>query len=259
MQTRTISFISDRQQVTLSAGNVLYIRTSGRVCEIHAADGPVYRTHTPLSELEAALGAGFIRIDRGCVVCARAIHAIGERIVLISGEGLEYARRRKSAILAQVRAEQQRLIEGFGREGVPTTEEAYRQHYQSFDGMPFAFADIEMVFNREQHAVDWIFRYGNPALARLERIPLEQLIGSSFGSLFSNMDAKWLRLYERATLYGETLETVDYSPEIDTHLKVTCFPTFPGHCGCILFALDHIHYVHDHTDAEDSLSIYLRE
>ena len=37
MQTRTISFISDRQQVTLSAGNVLYIRTSGRVCEIHAA------------------------------------------------------------------------------------------------------------------------------------------------------------------------------------------------------------------------------
>ena len=142
---------------------------------------------------------------------------------------------------------------------MPTTEEAYHQHYQSFDGMPFAFADIEMVFNREQHAVDWIFRYGNPALARLERIPLAQLIGSSFGSLFSNMDAKWLRLYERATLYGETLETVDYSPEIDTHLKVTCFPTFPGHCGCILFALDHIHYVHDHRDAEDSLSIYLRE
>ena len=52
------------------------------------------------------------------------------------------------------------------------------------------------------------------------------------------MDAKWLRGYERATLYGETLEIVDYSPEIGTNLKIICFPTFPGHCGCILFDAD---------------------
>ena len=49
------------------------------------------------------------------------------------------------------------------------------------------------------------------------------------------MDSKWLRSYERAVLYGEKLELIDYSPEIDANLKVTCFPTFPGHCGCILF------------------------
>ena len=59
-------------------------------------------------------------------------------------------------------------------------------------------------------------------------------------ALFSNMDAKWLHVYERATLYGETLEIMDYSPEIDTNLKIICFPTFPGHCGCILFNADKI-------------------
>ena len=32
------------------------------------------------------------------------------------------------------------------------------------------------------------------------------------GSLFSNMDSKWLRSYERAALYGETLKIIDYSP-----------------------------------------------
>ena len=52
------------------------------------------------------------------------------------------------------------------------------------------------------------------------------------------MDAKWLHVYERANLYGETLEIMDYSPEIDTNLKIICFPTFPGHCGCILFNAD---------------------
>lgn len=71
-----------------------------------------------------------------------------------------------------------------------------------------------------------------------KKLPLDKIIGNSFSSLFSNMDAKWLHVYERATLYGETLEIMDYSPEIDTNLKIICFPTFPGHCGCILFNAD---------------------
>ena len=31
---------------------------------------------------------------------------------------------------------------------------------------------------------------------------------------------------KRAALYGEVLEIMDYSPEIDKNLKVICFPTF---------------------------------
>ena len=54
------------------------------------------------------------------------------------------------------------------------------------------------------------------------------------------MDSKWLLCYERVVLYGETLELMDYSPEIDTYLKIICFPTFKGHCGCILFDLQDI-------------------
>jgi hypothetical protein len=92
-----------------------------------------------------------------------------------------------------------------------------------------------MVFNEERAAVDWIFRYGNEALTEIEKTPLQQLINHSFGSIFPNMDAKWLRVYERTALFGETLEIVYYSPEIDTKLKIISFPTFKGHCGCMLF------------------------
>ena len=126
----------------------------------------------------------------------------------------------------------------FESEKAPLTAEEYRKYYKICDALPFAFTDIEMVFNEEKKAVDWIFRYGNEALAALEKQPLDKMIGSSFSSLFSNMDSKWLQGYERATLYGETLEIIDYSPEIDTNLKIICFPTFPGHCGCILFNAD---------------------
>ena len=115
---------------------------------------------------------------------------------------------------------------------------------------------IEMIFDEKRQAVDWIFRYGNPALSKLEKMPLERLIGSSFGSLFSNMDSKCLRSYERATLYGETLEIIDYSPKIDTYLKVICFPTFKGHCGCILFNISEIKFTKNSSDAEKALMLY---
>lgn len=113
----------------------------------------------------------------------------------------------------------------------------------AFDQMPFAFTDIEMIFNEDRHAVDWIFCYGNEKLAEVEHVPLSGLIGNTFGSIFSNMDDKWLCTYERATLYGERLEIMAYSPEIDTELKIICFPTFSGHCGCILHDMDKLRFM----------------
>lgn len=235
MNTIGISIISNRTHVTLLAEDILYAALNGRKTVIHAAGNRIYETYTPLDELARALGCGFIRVDRGCLVSAKAIHDVTKTINLIHGEALDYARRRKREILEQLRSERQKIVQTLERTNAPTSPEEYHRCFASFDHVPFAFTDIEMVFSLEHSAVDWIFRYGNPALAQLEKLPLEQLIGHSFSSIFPNMDAKWLRVYERTALYGETLEITDYSPEIDTELKIVCFPTFQGHCGCMLF------------------------
>ena len=50
---------------------------------------------------------------------------------------------------------------------------------------------------------------------------------------------------------------MDYSPEIDTYLKVICFPTFKGHCGCILFDISNIKYIENSDDAKKTLMRYL--
>ena len=94
-------------------------------------------------------------------------------------------------------------------------------------------------------------------MAQLEKLPLETMIGASFGSLFANMDSKWLRSYERSALYGETLEIIDYSPEIDTYIKVISFPTFPGHCGCILFDIRSIRFGNTLSPTEKAMVLYL--
>ena len=116
-----------------------------------------------------------------------------------------------------------------------------------------------MIFNEESQAVDWILRYGNEALARLEECPLDVLIGNTFGSIFPNMDSKWLRSYEHSVLYGETLEIVDYSPEVDKYLRIVCFPTFRGHCGCLLFDISETNFSVEKTVGEKAMMMYLKK
>lgn len=255
-EVKHITIVSNGRKIVLSISTILYVIMINKTAEIHVSGGKIYETRMTLSELEEELGDGFIKVHRGCIVSAMAIHDITDNINLNNGESLIYTLRKKNQIIEQFRSNQKSIISSFKRDGIPETKEEYRSHYSSFENLPFAFADIEMVFNDESHAVDWIFRYGNPALAQLEKIPLERLIGSSFGSLFSNMDSKWLRSYERAILYGEMLEIIDYSPEIDTYIKVICFPTFKGHCGCILFDISQIKFTKNSSDAEKALMLY---
>lgn len=255
-ESKHITIISSGRKIVLNTGTILYVLMTNKIVEIHVSGGKIYLTRMTLSKLEKELGDGFIKVHRGCIVSAMAIHSISDNINLNNGESLIYTIRKKNQIIEQFCSKQKSIISNFRKEGIPTTDEDYRKYYSSFENLPFVFTDIEMVFNDESHAVDWIFRYGNSALAKLEKMSLEQLLGSSFGSLFSNMDSKWLRSYERATLYGEILEIIDYSPEIDTYLKVICFPTFKGHCGCILFDIGEIKFTKNSSDAEKALMLY---
>lgn len=252
-----LTFFSNRKETEVGISTILYCMMRGSLAEIHTYSGRIYKTRMKFSELESKLlGGSFIKIHRGCIVSVMAIHEINDKIILNNGEDIDYAVRKKKQIIEQFHSMQKHVIEGFNHEGIPTSDEEYKEHYRSFDAMPFAFTDIELIFNEETKAVDWIFRYGNEALARLERVSLENLIGHSFGSVFPNMDSKWLRAYERATLYREMLEIIDYSPEIDTNLKVICFPTFKGHCGCILFNIDEIKFIKNSNDTEKALMLY---
>ena len=255
---KIINITSDRKNVTLDSDVILYIIMNGKNAEIHIVGGRVYETRAALKDLEGQLKEEFVKIHRGCIVSVKAIHDVTDTVDLSNGEELLYTVRKKKQIVAEIQEKQKKIIHALGKKGIPATEEEYRRHYSSFEYLPIVFTDIEMVFNEESHAVDWIFRYANQELARLEKLSLNQLLGKSFGSLFANMDSKWLRSYERSALYGEVLELMDYSPEIDTNLKVICFPTFKGHCGCILFDLDMIKVVDSSNNVYKIWNTYLK-
>lgn len=253
-----ITITAGKKQATLSTSTILYVLMKRNVAAIHTVSGEVFCTRMTLAALEEQLGEGFLKVSRSALVSVMAVHEVGERIELSNGEQLDYTVRNRSEIVAQLRARQKTVIHRFRDSAPPAQDAALRARYTCFDALPIAFADIEILFDDEKRAVDWRFCYANEALAQLERVPLEELLGAQFSELFSNMNVKWLRLYERAVLYGETLEVIDHSPEIGTDLHVICFPTDKGHCGCLLFPVSCTRFTVISPEGQGALLRYFR-
>ena len=251
-KTNLLTIRSDRQDIALNTRTILYVNISENVAEIHTSGGKIYKTRMTLEKLESKLGDSFLKPHRSKLVSVMAIHDITDKINLNNGERISYVARKKKELIAELSEKRVRLINNIDSEMQAVPEDDLHQLYRCFDTLPVAFTDIEMVLDEENKAVDWIFRYANPPLAKLEKVPLSELLGRSFRSVFPNMDSKWLKSYERAALYGETLELIDHSPEIDTYLKIICFPTQPGHCGCLLFDIAEMKFAEDSGDAHNA-------
>lgn len=239
-EKKYITLHCKRKDYDVEINKILYVLMLRSYAEVHVYGGDVYVTRRTYKDIAETLGDNFIEVRRGCLVAVMAIYNVGKtEIELINGETVKFTSRKKNEVMDKVSDGKQRIISTFTNKALKTEAE-YRKHYESFGNISIAFADIEIVYDKKHQTVDWIFRYGNEALAKLEKLPLEQLVGHSFSSLFSDMDSKWIRSYERSAIYGETLETVYSSPRIGIDLKIISFPTFEGHCGCFLFNVDDI-------------------
>ena len=104
--------------------------------------------------------------------------------------------------------------------------------------MPIAFTVIQMVLDEQGEPEDFIFRYANQALADLEEVELEGLIGKRFYDMVfkEKSDRKWLPYYYSSAYLQQTHELREFSPEIGKYLKIICYPWLePGYCACVLF------------------------
>lgn len=253
---KTLNIVVDKKSISLPLHTILYVIMDGNNANFHMQSGQILQSRITLAEIEDSLDDNFIKIKRGCLVSVFAIHNITDKVNLINGENLDYASRHRTELLNLFHNRQEKLINYFNKSVALNTQEEYHEHFKVFDDLSIAFCDIEMVFDEKFQAVDWIFRYANEKLAELEKVPLDQLIGNRFGVIFPNMDVKWLRTYERAALFGETVKIIDYSPEINTYLDIICFPTFKGHCGCILFDISKISSHRQATDKEKAMMYF---
>lgn len=102
------------------------------------------------------------------------------------------------------------------------------------DEMPLAFCVIELVFDKNGHGVDFVFRYCNKSMEEVEGKSIENMLNHSFYEVFANGDKKWLVAYADVALNGTKRIISDFSPEIDKTLTIYCYQPHPGYCACIL-------------------------
>lgn len=113
----------------------------------------------------------------------------------------------------------------------------YERTKKYFDSMPIAFTIIELILNGKLEPVDFIFRYANAELARLEGYDLDAMINHSFyNDIFPEIhDRKWLKFYYSSACLGKNQELHEFSVEIGRYLKIVCYPwSVPRYCACVL-------------------------
>ena len=170
-EPKAITITVNYRRVTLDVRMLQYVFIDRNISEFHLSNDARYRTRIPIKTLEPMLGDEFIRIHRNYLVAVRAIHDISDRVYLNNGESLAFAQRRKKELTDELRQRRQRLLDRLSAVSDTHTEPEYHARYRVFDDLPIAFCDIEMVLDASQNAVDWIFRYGNEALARRRKPP----------------------------------------------------------------------------------------
>ena len=95
----TITVISNKKEITLDVNQILYVQMQGNSAFIHISRELVYQTRMTLTELEEKLGGNFIKVKRGCLVSAMAIHNVTRMVNLSNGESIEYTVRKKKDIV----------------------------------------------------------------------------------------------------------------------------------------------------------------
>ena len=121
MTPNSISIISNRQRISLSPEDILYVQLVGRQSVIHISGGKTYETYTTIDNLEQMLGSDFLRADRATLVSAKGIHTIGKEIELINGELLSFTHRRKRELKEQLRTGRRQIVQELAGSDTPAT------------------------------------------------------------------------------------------------------------------------------------------
>ena len=221
------------QKHSLCAENILYIYRKDRKTVIQRTDGEEFALFIPVRSVLSTLPESeFLSISKGTVVCRSHIVNISNDGIYTMSDGRTFQGRKRGL------SSHRRLRTEIGLAETKPRPLSMLEKCSLLDDMPLAFCVIELVFNKDSHGVDFIFRYCNAEMANVEGVPVEEMLDRSFYEVFRNGDKKWLVAYADVALNGTKHTLHDYSPEIDKYLTIHCYQPKPGYCACVLQVTD---------------------
>ena len=214
----------------IEPNDILYLLRNNGKTVIYLIDGRCIETFSPIKTLVEQLDMlPLLSVNKGVVLNERKIVNVEKgRYTMIDGVSFQGrirtpgAHNRNAALLSHHFPP---------RTHVP---ENLIERFAVLDHMPLACCVIEIVFDREGHGVDFVFRYCNKAMEEFEQKSSDEILNHSCYELFPDSDKKWAIRYADVALNGVSRDIQQFHSDHGTMVTVHCFQPSEGYCACIL-------------------------
>lgn len=232
---KVIELMVNRHLMQIPAGSIIYANVTDKLCKIYLDNKESLNLFITISELMDKLGdEDFLRVSRSSLVAYTAVETVNqEEVVLYGGIRIPYSRSRRKEIMDKARNCMERQVV-CRDENRPLDSLDFNRDFCFWDNVPVGFGVLEFVPDKGGRISDFIFRYANHALSEIEGVPREVLLNHAYGQIFNGSHSKWLAIYSKVAFMGDSVELIDYSPEIEKELLVICYQPAYGYCACIV-------------------------
>lgn len=211
--------------------DVRYLIREGRKIAIYLTDGRRLDTYIPIKHLLSALPKGaFLNITKGVVVSVAEISKINGSIYVMS-DGRSFTGRRRAA------GEHKTNRHALENHVIPEhrlVTETIAQRFSVLDHHVLPCCVVQLVLNTEGRGVDFVFRYCNQALARMEGWEVEHILDQSFFDVFDDASRTWFAVYHHVATTGESRVVRGPHPKAGYHINVYCYRPLDGYCACTI-------------------------
>ena len=114
-------------------------------------------------------------------------------------------------------------------------EQAEKDYLQIFESMTDMFKVIELIYDKNNKAVDWYYRQVNPAFEKLVHKSHSELIDQKVKTVFGTVEDYWLEIYDKVDKTGAAIRFENYSKEVDKHFNILAWKIKP-HTIAVLFS-----------------------
>lgn len=210
----------------INSEDIIHITRDNRKSVLKLVDGRTIETFETIKNLMQTAGTeNLLCINKGVVVNQKYIKTVNNNKYIMS-DGVEFYGR------ARASQKQKECVKN-----VANCEQSNWMDYSVVENMPLAFCIIELVFDKNNSGIDFIFRYCNKEMENLEGKTVQDMLNKSFYQIFENGDKKWIAAYADVAINGVQRVFESYSPEIDSNLRVYCYQPKPNFCACTLIKI----------------------
>ena len=207
---------------------ILYlVREEGKT-SIYLTDGRCVKTFTPLKTvLEGLPGLKFLSVNKGVAVNELEVANVEDGCYTMTDGRTFRGRVRTPGEHSRNKSIINRRLTR------PNESKSLVDRFSILDNFPLPFCIIELVFGREGHGIDFIFRYCNRAMEEFEQFDRSKAVDRTYFEVFPQGNRKWLIAFSEVALHGGSKIIEDFKTGLGP-VRVFCFQLEEGFCACAL-------------------------